>query len=73
MLDFERDWVGTSGAKDAAVRSQLGLSATRYYQLLHRAIEHPSALAEDPMLVRRLQRLRAARSRARASRVFRAD
>lgn len=73
VLEFERDWAGTARAKEAAIRSQLGLSATRYYRLLHRAIDDPSALVQDPMLVRRLQRLRTARARVRASRTFRTD
>jgi hypothetical protein len=73
VLAFERDWEGTGGAKEAAIRSQLGLTTTRYYQLLHAVIENPIALAEDPLLVRRLQRLRATRSRARAARTFRPD
>jgi hypothetical protein len=71
VLAFERDWTGTAGAKEAAVRSQLGLTPTRYYQTLHAVIDNPIALAEDPLLVRRLQRLRASRSRARAERTFR--
>lgn len=73
VLAFERAWEGSTGAKVGAIRSQLGLSSTRYYQLLHRALENPSSLAEDPMLVRRLQRLRAARTASRAARSFRAD
>jgi len=71
VLAFERDWNGTGGAKEAAIRSQLGLTATRYYQVLHAVIDDPAALAEDPLLVRRLQRLRAKRAASRAARTFR--
>jgi len=65
ILDFERGWTGGAGAKEAAVRARFGLSATRYYQLLYALIDSPSALRRDPLLVRRLQRLRDVRSRAR--------
>jgi hypothetical protein len=71
VLAFERDWDGTTGAKEAAIRSQLGLTTTRYYQLLHAVIDNPIALVEDPLLVRRLQRLRATRAETRAARTFR--
>ena len=44
------------------------MSATRYYQVLNALIDHPSALEHDPMLVKRLRRLRASRQRARSAR-----
>lgn len=50
------------------VREHLDLSPTRYNQLLMRAIDLPEALAYDPMLVRRLRRLRDARRRTRVAR-----
>jgi len=43
------------------------MSATRYYQLLNALIDKPEALAEDPMLIKRLRRLRSTRQRARAA------
>lgn len=73
VLDFERRFSGDPRAKEVAIRTQLGLSATGYYQVLHRAIDNPIALARDPMLVRRLQRIRARRNRARAARTFGID
>ena len=60
-----------SGAKDAAIRSEFSIPAARYYQMLYALIDSPVALRSDPLLVRRLQRLRDARSRARAARTFR--
>ncbi len=72
ILAFERDWWRHAGAKEEAIRSQFGLSAARYYQLLNTVIDSPDAVRHDPMLVRRLQRARDARTAARASRVFRA-
>jgi hypothetical protein len=65
ILEFERRWWKHAGAKEQAIRDQFGLSAARYYQVLGRVIESPAALVHDPMLVRRLQRVRAARLRAR--------
>ena len=70
ILAFERDWWRHAGAKEEAIRSQFGLSAARYYQLLNILIDSPDAVRHDPMLVRRLQRARDARTRARASRMF---
>jgi hypothetical protein len=71
MLDFERHWWRHAGAKEEAIRSEFGLSAARYYQLLNALIDSPDAVRHDPMLVGRLQRARDARTRARAARAFR--
>lgn len=71
ILVFERQWWRHVGAKEEAIRSQFGLSAARYYQLLNAVIDAPAAERHDPMLVRRLQRARDARTRARAERAFR--
>ena len=46
------------GAKEAAVREQLGIAPVRYYQLLNGLLDRPAALAHDPLLVNRLRRLR---------------
>lgn len=71
ILDFERQWWRHVGAKEEAIRSQFGLSSARYYQLLNAVIDTPAAVRHDPMLVRRLQRARDARTKARAQRTFR--
>jgi hypothetical protein len=68
MLDFERQWWKYAGAKEQAVREKFDMSSTRYYQVLNALIDRPEALAFDPLLVRRLRRLRAARQRARSAR-----
>ena len=65
ILAFERRWWRHAGAKEQAIRDTFGLSATRYYQLLNRLLDEPAALAHDPVLVGRLRRLRASRSRSR--------
>ena len=64
ILDFERQWWKYAGAKEQAVREKFDMSSTRYYQVLNALIDRPEALAADPLLVRRLRRLRAARQRA---------
>ncbi len=68
LLVFERQWWQYAGAKEQAVRDLFDMSATRYYQVLNALIDRPEALAFDPMLVKRLRRLRSARQRARSAR-----
>ena len=68
VLEFERQWWKYAGAKEEAIRDNFGLSATRYYQLLNVLIDRPEALVADPMLVKRLRRLRASRQRLRSAR-----
>ena len=68
VLAFERQWWKYAGAKEQAIRELFDMSATRYYQLLNNLIDQPEALAHDPMLVKRLRRLRSARQRARSAR-----
>jgi hypothetical protein len=68
ILAFEREWWQHVGAKERQIRDRFGLSATRYYQILNELLASPAAMREDPMLVRRLQRMRAARQRQRVAR-----
>lgn len=68
ILAFERRWWRHAGAKEQAIRDTFGLSSTRYYQLLNALLDNPTALAHDPVLVGRLRRLRAWRSRSRRGR-----
>jgi hypothetical protein len=68
ILAFERQWWKYAGAKEQAIRELFDLSATRYYQVLNALIDSPEALAFDPMLVKRLRRMRASRQRARSAR-----
>ncbi len=67
MLAFERQWWRHAGAKETAIRERFGLAPTRYYQALNALVDRPAALAADPLLVRRLRRLRAARGQRRSS------
>ncbi|MFQ4147542.1 DUF3263 domain-containing protein [Arthrobacter sp. LAPM80] len=68
MLDLERQWWKYSGAKEQAIRDMFDLSATHYYQVLNALIDTDAALAHDPMLVKRLRRLRTSRQQARSAR-----
>ncbi|MEW2483623.1 DUF3263 domain-containing protein [Mycobacterium sp. NPDC049093] len=56
MLDLEREWFATAGGKEDAVRV-LGLSPTRYYQLLVNLITSRAALEYDSVTVNRLRRV----------------
>ncbi|MET2010229.1 DUF3263 domain-containing protein [Microbacterium chocolatum] len=69
LLDFEAQWHRHGGAKEEAIRAELALTPARYYQLLGRLIDTAEAQAHDPMLVKRLRRLRDERLRDRAARV----
>jgi Protein of unknown function (DUF3263) len=68
ILAFERQWWKYAGAKEQAIKDLFDMSATRYYQVLNALIDRPDALAHDPLLVRRLRRLRATRQRQRSAR-----
>lgn len=68
MLALEREWWKYSGAKEQAIRDLFDMSATHYYQALNVLIDTEAALAHDPMLVKRLRRLRTTRTRARSAR-----
>ncbi len=68
VLAFERQWWKYAGAKEQAIRELFDMSATRYYQVLNGLIDNPAALEADPMLVKRLRRLRASRQRQRSAR-----
>ena len=68
ILAFERQWWKYAGAKETAIRELFDMSATRYYQVLNALIDRPDALVADPMLVKRLRRLRSTRQRSRSAR-----
>ena len=68
ILAFERQWWKYAGAKETAIKDLFDMSATRYYQVLNALIDRPDALVADPMLVKRLRRLRSTRQRSRSAR-----
>lgn len=73
ILDFERSWWKHAGAKEQAIRERFDMSATRYYQLLNELLENPAAMSHDPILVKRLKRLRAYRQKKRVARLLGAE
>ena len=66
VLAFERGTWRTAGAKEQAISEVLGISSTRYYQLLNELIDSAEALKFDPVLVKRLRAQRARRQRMRS-------
>jgi len=68
ILEFERSWWRFAGAKESAIKDLFDLSTPRYYQILNDLIDRDDALEASPMLVKRLRRLREARTTARTSR-----
>ncbi|HBO54448.1 DUF3263 domain-containing protein [Janibacter terrae] len=68
ILAFERQWWKYAGSKEQAIKELFDMSSTRYYQVLNGLINNPAALSEDPMLIKRLRRLRDQRQRTRSAR-----
>jgi Protein of unknown function (DUF3263) len=68
ILAFERRVWQNTGEKEEVIRTEFGLSAARYYQLLGALIDSPRALVADPMLIKRLQRMRYVRAHKRQAR-----
>lgn len=67
LLQIEGQWWRFPGAKEAAIREQLGMSEPAYYARLDRLIDQPAAAQEAPLLVARLRRRRALKRRRRAA------
>lgn len=68
VLTFERQWWTHPGVKEDSIKSLFDLTPTRYYQILNTLLDDPAALEFDPMLVKRLRRLRSARRQERSAR-----
>jgi hypothetical protein len=73
ILDFERSWWKHAGVKEQAIKERFEMSATRYYQVLNELIEDPAAMAHDPILIKRLKRLRMYRQKQRVARLLGAE
>jgi len=61
VLALARRSFAGPGAKERAIREELGLAPVRYYQLLNALLDDQRALAFDPVTVNRLRRVREAR------------
>ncbi|MBU6213400.1 MAG: DUF3263 domain-containing protein [Actinomycetales bacterium] len=68
ILAFERQWWRFSGAKEQSIRAEFDMTPAVYHQVLSALLEDPQALEFDPILVRRLLRLRQTRHQARVAR-----
>lgn len=68
ILAFEASWWSAPGTKESEIRARFDLSAPRYYQILNGLIDDPDALAAQPLLVKRLRRLRQRRHENRSAR-----
>ncbi len=67
ILEFERTWWRHAGAKESSIKELFNLTPPAYYQLLNNLIDKPAALMAEPLLVKRLLRLRDQRTAARSS------
>jgi hypothetical protein len=61
LLDFEREWWRHGASKESGVKENFGISLSEYYERLNHLIDSDEALAAQPLLVKRLRRLRAQR------------
>ena len=67
ILEFERTWWRHAGVKESSIKELFNLTPPAYYQLLNNLIDRPAALMAEPLLVKRLIRLRDQRTAARSS------
>ena len=67
MLEFERSWWRHAGVKESLIKELFNLTPPAYYQLLNNLIDREEALMAEPILVKRLRRLRESRTEARSS------
>ena len=67
ILEFERTWWRHAGAKESSIKELFNLTPPAYYQMLNNLIDRPAALIAQPLLVKRLLRLRDQRTASRSS------
>lgn len=68
VMAFERQWWKASGEKERAVRELFDMSLTHYGRLLDALVDKPAAVRADPMLIKRLSRVRKNRQHAGSAR-----
>lgn len=68
IIEFEQTWWAEDASKESIIRERFELSTTRYYELLGELIDSDEAYAVDPLVIRRLRRLRDRRRKARFER-----
>jgi hypothetical protein len=67
ILAFERSLWRSPGTKEREISDAIGITPTRYYQILNELIDSPDAAQFDPALVARLRRRRTARAKLRSA------
>ena len=67
LLEFEKNWWRHAGSKESAIKELFNLTPPAYYQFLNNLIDRQEALMAQPILVKRLRRIRDARTTARSS------
>lgn len=67
MLEFERSWWRHAGVKESSIKEMFNLTPPAYYQLLNNLIDREAAVLAEPILVKRLRRLRDSRTQSRSS------
>ncbi|MFT4864715.1 MAG: hypothetical protein ACI9CV_001293 [Ilumatobacter sp.] len=65
MLDFERSWWTNDDPRDQVVRARFQCSPEEYDAEIAVVLENPDAAEHDPLVVRRLKRLRLRARKAR--------
>lgn len=55
VLAIEKKKWRYQGSKEQAIVKNLGINATRYYQILNALIDDERALAAEPLLIKRLE------------------
>jgi hypothetical protein len=67
LLEFERSWWRHAGSKESAIKELFNLTPPAYYQMLNNLIDRNEALLAQPVLVKRLRRIRENRSTNRSA------
>lgn len=65
ILAFERRFYTTASNKENDIRDELGMNPVRYYARLTALLDNPEALAAEPVLIKRLRRIRDSRAALR--------
>jgi hypothetical protein len=58
MLDFERSWWSNTEPREHVIRARFQCSPDEYQAELSAVLDDPAAMDHDPLVVRRLTRLR---------------
>ncbi|UVK58979.1 helix-turn-helix DNA binding protein [Gordonia phage KappaFarmDelta] len=61
LLDFAAHRWNYAGNQAEAVRTEFGISVTRFWQRVNNLLDDPAALEHAPALVNRLRRIRSRR------------